>query len=143
MSMRAVISTALNTKLQTVPELVQAVTDEADGFKYFLGIAHGQVVMPYIKVNHTYGGERPRTPRREFDTLWMLCAVADNQVEAEILDNLIYGALITDAGVRLDYPDGWKADQSITYNGAYMEIDTTQGEQRWLVGGYYRIRGSK
>jgi hypothetical protein len=142
--MRAVISTAIQTKLLTVPELVTAFTvtegDDAGEFKYYLGIAHGQVILPYIKVNHTYGGERPRTPRREFDTLWQICVVADSQPEAERWDNVIYGTLIP---TRLDYLDDWKADQDITYNGAYSDIDTAQGGQRWLVGGYYRIRGSK
>lgn len=140
MSMRAVISTALQDALLSVPELVTEFTTEDGEFKYYLGIAHGQVEYPYIKVNHTYGGERPRTPRREFDTLWQICVVANSQAEAEEWDNVIYGKLVD---LRLDYQDGWQADQNITYNGAYSDIDTAQGQQRWLVGGYYRIRGSK
>ncbi len=139
MSIRSVVSSAIRTKLLTVPEL-SALRDANGNFKYVLGIAEGQMDVPYIRANHTYGGELTRTPRPDFDQLWQICAISSNQPSAEDIDALIYLTLVR---TRLDYADGWKADQDITFNGNYADDRSIQGVQYWIVGGYYRIRGSK
>jgi hypothetical protein len=142
MSIRQVVSGAILTKLLTVTDLypVDELLDEWGNLKYYLGVAPGGTNYPYIKSNHTFGGELTRTPRPEFDVLWQLGVVSEDQPTAENYDAIIYNALIR---TRLDFPDGWLTDQNITYAGAVFEPDTIQGDQVWMVGGYYRIRGTK
>jgi len=142
MSIRQVVSTAIRTRLLEIPDLANApeLTNIDGNFKYFLGIASGLEDVPYIKSNHIFGGERTRTPRPEFDLLWQVGVVSEQQPTAEYFDALIYDALIRN---RLVYLDNWEADQDITYNGVVFEPDTVQGKQFWMVGGYYRIRGTK
>lgn len=142
MSIRQVVSEALRTRLLAIPELTGApeLTNSDGNFKYFLGIAGGLEDVPYIKSNHIFGGELTRTPRPEFDLLWQIGVVSDQQPVAENFDAIIQNALVR---YRLTYLEGWTADQDITYAGVVFEPDTIQGEQTWMVGGYYRIRGVK
>lgn len=147
MPIRSIVSSAIKAKLFTIPALTTFVNDrghtlldDEGNLKYFLGIADGETGVPYIKVNHTYGGERPRSPRREFDQLWQICVVSDDQFEAETLYGVIYGTLVP---FRLDYTEGWFSDNDITYNGDYFNNRIIQGIEYWEVGGYYRIRGVK
>lgn len=141
MSLRSAVSTAIRNRLLEIPELVEKFTDEDGTFKYYLGTAPGDTdVVSYIKSNHIFGGERPRTPRREFDILWQVAVVDTDQTIAEQWDAVIYAALVP---YRLTFPDNWQADNDVTFNGSMAEADTVQGNQFWSVGAYYRIRGAK
>lgn len=140
MNPRSAIAAGLRTLLLTNTEIVNKITATDGTIKIFLKIAPGETKPPYILINHVFGGQQYRTPRKEIDALWSVVGVAATQPQAEALDSLIYDML---EGSRPEFSDGWIADQDVSFNGSIAEIDNAQGVQYWSVGGYYRIRAIK
>lgn len=139
-TVRTLIATALVTWLSTDSALVTPITDAKYGAKFFLLAAPGDTNLPYIRFNHTFGGEPPHSPRREFDQTWMICAIAFSQPQAQDLDAELRSMLV---GTRLTFTDNWLAWVGITVIGEYSEVTNIQGQEAWVVGAYYRIRGIK
>lgn len=140
-TVRSLISTALVSLFETNPTLVAGVTEaDFDEAKFFLGAAPEDANLPYIRINHIYGGEPPKSPKREFDQVWMVCVISFSQPEAEALDAELRSLLVNR---RLALTDNWFAWVGITVNGEYAQVDNVQGQQMWSVGAYYRIRGIK
>ncbi len=140
-TVRTMISTALIEQFNTNSTLVTGVTELGfDDAKFFLGAAPENINLPYIRINHIYGGEPPKSPRREFDQVWMICAISFSQPEAQDLDAELRSLLV---GQRLPFSNNWEAWVGITVNGEYAQVDNVQGQQFWSIGAYYRIRGIK
>lgn len=134
------IAAGLRSLLVSNAQIAEKVTDTTGQRRVYLHIAPGDAALPYIIIRNTYGGDQPRTPRKETDGLWVVFAVAATQPEAEELDDYIYTVL---EGSRPTFTNGWVADQDITFNGSAADIDTAQGVQHWSAGGYYRVRAQK
>lgn len=140
-TVRTLLATALVSRFESDTDLVELTTE--DGFddpKLFLGAAPEDINLPYVRINHIYGGEPANSPKREFDQVWLICAVSFSQPEAEEMDAHIRELLVDH---RLTLTDDWQSWVGITVNGEYAQVDNVQGQQIWAVGAYYRIRGVK
>lgn len=136
-----VVATAIRTQLLTSAPLVALLTQSGlSEVKMYLGAAQGAANMPYVRYHHVYGGEPAKAPSREFDQLWLVCAVAFDQPDAMDIDALSQSLLL---GQRLTLTDGWQSWADITKNGEYANVTNVQGQQVWEIGAYYRIRGVK
>jgi hypothetical protein len=135
-----IVATALRAQLMADVSVTDLLTDEDGQVKIFRGSAEGQADLPLIYMKHVYGGQRYRTPRPEFDVLWVIMGVADSQPEAEQLAGLIFSNL---EGVEPSFSEDWIADQKVTFSGEMSEQKISQGETIWSSGGYYRLRASK
>ena len=140
-TVRTLLSTAFINRFETDAALVALATEAGfDEAKIFLGAAPEDINLPYIRINHIYGGEPANSPKREFDQVWLICAISFSQPEAEEMDAHIRELLVDH---RLVLTDDWEAWVGITVNGEYTQVDNVQGQQIWAVGAYYRIRGVK
>lgn len=140
-TIRTVLASGIVSRLESDATLVATVTEpDFDGAKIFLQAAPEDVNLPYIRINHIYGGEPPKSPKREFDQVWLICAISFSQPEAMALDAIVRDLLVDH---RLVLSDNWFSWVGITVNGEYAQVDNVQGNQIWAVGAYYRIRGIK
>jgi hypothetical protein len=117
------------------------VADDTYNYKIFLGIAPGDATPPYILMNHVYGGERRRSPRREFEHLWEVVGVSTSQPEAEELHSLIFTTLVPYRPAT--FGEDWVADQNINDQGETASDEEVEGVQYFRAGNYLQIRGSK
>lgn len=138
---RSVIATALMNKVLEDTTLKAAISDSLypDGRAFMLA-APDDAVLPYLKVEWVYGGEPPKSPRREFDQLWIVCVSDFDQYTATELDRYVREKLV---GASLTFAEGWEAWDGLTVLNEYEKVMLLQGNQIWSIGAYYRVRGVK
>lgn len=141
LTVRSVIGTALMNKALEDLTLKAAISDATypDG-RAFLLAAPDDANLPYLKVEWVYGGEPAKSPRREFDQLWIVCITDFNQFNATELDRYARDKLV---GATLTFSDSWQAWDKLTVANEYEKVMLLQGNSIWSIGAYYRIRGIK
>lgn len=141
-NLRTIVATGLRSFLiaNGEAEKLALLADDIWGYRIFLQQAPGDADMPYIVMQHTYGGERRRTPRPEFEHLWDVSGYASDQNTAEQLHSLIYDTLVRQ---RPPFDENWLADQNVNDQGEIADVDGSENVQRFKAGNYLQVRGSK
>lgn len=96
--------------------------------------------LPYVVVKHVYGGEPAKSPKREFDQLWLVYAVGFDLSNVSTIAGRIRSALV---GLRPTFTNDWLAWEGITISGEYNDATSVQGQEVWKMGVYIRVRGVK
>lgn len=132
-------STGIRNLLVTIPAITNVVTENGS-IKIFLGGAPSTFNRPYINIYHYTGGDENETPRRSFDIIYRVSAVAEQQSVASALALEIDTALV---GSHLTYPFGWKSYAWVTQTGIWSDIEIIASKPYWSLGGFYRLRATK
>lgn len=135
-----VIGTGISNKLLENSTLAGLITQSGAAKIYQLQAPDDGVDRPYIIMRHSYGGEENKEPHNSFDVTWLVYAVADDQALASEIAGLIKTQLTNQ---ELTFPDGWSDWAGVTTISVYSVVDNNQNIQRWKIGEYYRIRGTK
>lgn len=127
----SVISTTVRTALRA-NATITAITN-----RVFQQSAPNDAELPYIIIDHLYGGNENDSPKVSADMLFRVWAITTDQYQAEQLSNEIYSTL---ADQRFDFPDGWKDYEVARNMNDIHESEVIQNFKVYKYGGDYRFR---
>lgn len=135
MDAMTVVGTAIKSSLLTNPNIAGMVGD-----RLWQMIAPGGAPTPYILFYWMGGGELNNTQHEAFDIVYLVCGVADTQVQARQLAGYISDTL---KNMGVVYPDDYSSWSVVTEQDPYLDVSNVQNRQYWLAGAVYRFRGIK
>jgi hypothetical protein len=137
MNNRKVLTTAIRTKLLQNPQITALVDT-----RIYASVAPQVATYPYILIDWQFGGEMQQSPKREFDTGYLVTVISPSQVQAETLSDYIHESL---SNQDIVYPDGYLAYAPVTeentFGSSFYITTGVQTQLYWRLGAIYRFRG--